>query len=50
MKVATGTSILKGIAIGKLKIYRKEAAQTSRASSLTPEDEFARFQAAQKAA
>ena len=50
MKVATGTSILKGVAIGKLKIYRKEAAQTSRASSLTPEDEFARFQAAQKAA
>ena len=50
MKVATGTSILKGIAIGKLKIYRKEAAQTSRISSLTPEDEFARFQAAQKAA
>ena len=50
MKVATGKSILKGIAIGKLKIYRKEAAQTSRTSTLTPEEEYARFQAAQKAA
>ena len=50
MKVATGTSILKGIAIGKLKLYRKEAVETGRASSLTPEEEHARFQAAQKAA
>ena len=50
MKVATGTSILKGIAIGKLKLYRKEAVETSRASSLAPEEEYARFQAAQKAA
>ena len=50
MKVATGTSILKGIAIGKLKLYRKEAVETGRASSLTPEEEYARFQAAQKAA
>ena len=50
MKVATGTSILKGIAIGKLRLYRKEAVETGRASSLTPEEEYARFQAAQKAA
>ena len=50
MKVATGTSILKGIAIVKLKLYRKEAVETGRASSLTPEEEYARFQAAQKAA
>ena len=50
MKVATGTSILKGIAIGKLKLYRKEAVETSRASSLAPEEEYAHFQAAQKAA
>ena len=50
MKVATGTSILKGIAIGKLKLYRKEAVETGRASSLTPEEEYVRFQAAQKAA
>ena len=50
MKVATGTSILKGIAIGKLKLYRKEAVETGRASLLTPEEEYARFQAAQKAA
>ena len=50
MKVATGTSILRGIAIGKLKLYRKEAVETGRASSLTPEEEYARFQAAQKAA
>ena len=32
MKVATGTSILQGIAIGKLKLYRKEAVETGRAS------------------
>ena len=50
MKVATGTSILKGIAIGKLRLYRKEAVETGRASSLAPEEEYARFQAAQKAA
>ena len=50
MKVATGKSILKGIAIGKLKIYRKEAAETSRLSNLTPQEEYARFQAAQKTA
>ena len=50
MKVATGTSILRGIAIGRLKLHRKEAVETSRASSLAPEEEYARFQAAQKAA
>ena len=50
MKVATGTSILRGIAIGRLKLHRKEAVETGRASSLTPEEEYARFQAAQKAA
>ena len=36
MKVATGTSILRGIAIGRLKLHRKEAVETSRASSLAP--------------
>ena len=50
MKVATGTSILRGIAIGRLKLHRKEAVETSRTSSLAPEEEYARFQAAQKAA
>ena len=50
MKVVTGKSILKGIAIGRLKIYRREIGQASRTSTLTPEEEFARFQSAQRAA
>ena len=50
MKVVTGKSILKGIAIGRLKIYCREIGQASRTSTLTPEEEFVRFQSAQRAA
>ena len=46
MQVATGTSILNGIAIGPLRLYRKTAAQASAPSSLTPEEELARFDGA----
>ncbi len=46
MQVATGKSILNGIAIGPLRVYKKAAVQTSQASSLTPEEEWARFEAA----
>jgi phosphotransferase system enzyme I (PtsI) len=46
MQVATGKSILNGIAIGPLRIYKKAETQTSQLSSLTPEEEFARFDAA----
>ena len=48
MKVAAGTSIFGGIAIGILKIYRREEARLVRASSRTPSEEFARFQRAQE--
>lgn len=50
MNVTTGTSIFKGIAIGRLRICRKETAEASPTSTLTPQAEFARFQTAQKAA
>lgn len=46
MQVATGKSILNGIAIGPLRIYKKAEAQTSQASTLTPAEEWERFQAA----
>ena len=46
MQVATGKSILNGIAIGPLRIYKKTEAQTTVASTLTPEEEYARFDAA----
>ena len=36
MQVATGKSILNGIAIGPLRVYKKAAVQTSQTSSLTP--------------
>ncbi len=50
MQVATGKSILNGIAIGPLRVYKKAAVQTSQASSLTPEEEWARFEAAREKA
>ena len=50
MQVATGTSILNGIAIGPLRLYRKTAAQASAPSSLTPEEEWARFDEARQRA
>ena len=46
MQVATGKSILNGIAIGPLRIYKKVEAQTSQTSTLTPAEEWERFQAA----
>ena len=46
MQVATGKSILNGIAIGPLRIYKKAETQTTVTSTLTPEEEYARFDAA----
>ena len=46
MQVATGKSILNGIAIGPLRIYKKKETETAATSSLTPEEEYARFDAA----
>lgn len=46
MQVATGKSILNGIAIGPLRIYKKEETETTVTSGLTPEEEYARFEAA----
>ncbi|MCI9349476.1 MAG: phosphoenolpyruvate--protein phosphotransferase [Oscillibacter sp.] len=46
MQVATGKSILNGIAIGPLRIYKKDETETTVNSSLTPEEEYARFDTA----
>ena len=46
MQVATGKSILNGIAIGPLRIYKRDETETTVNSSLTPEEEYARFDAA----
>ena len=46
MQVATGKSILNGIAIGPLRVYKKAETQTVVTSTLTPEEEYARFEAA----
>lgn len=46
MEVATGKSILNGIAIGKLKIYRKETAISFASEALTPQEEWERFESA----
>ena len=46
MQVATGKSILNGIAIGPLRIYKKVETQATATSTLTPEEEYARFDAA----
>ena len=46
MQVATGKSILNGIAIGPLRVYRKAEVRTSQVSGLTPAQEWARFEAA----
>ncbi len=50
MQVATGKSILGGVAIGPLRVYRKEETQTAASSSLTVEEELARFEAAREKA
>ena len=46
MEVATGKSILNGIAIGKLRIYRKATAASETAAALSPEAEWERFETA----
>lgn len=46
MQVATGKSILNKIAIGHLRFYHKDTADLAQASSLTPKEEWERFQAA----
>ena len=46
MQVATGKSILNGIAIGPLRVYKKTEAQTCQTSTLTPSEEWERFQTA----
>ena len=43
MQVATGKSILGGIAIGPLRIHKKQETQTGQNSNLTPAEEWARF-------
>ena len=50
MQVATGKSILNGIAIGPLRIYRKVEAQTCQTSSLTPAQEWERCETARVSA
>lgn len=46
MQVATGKSILNGIAIGPLKIYRRSDIEAAADSTRTPPEEWARVQAA----
>ena len=46
MEVATGKSILNGIAIGKLRIYRKAAAASGNGAAASPEAEWERFETA----
>lgn len=46
MQVATGKSILNGIAIGPLRIYHKEETAISAATALSPAEEWKRFEAA----
>ena len=50
MQVATGKSILNGIAIGHMRIYRREEAVLSVSSNRTPEEELERFKAARETA
>lgn len=47
MKVATGKSILDGIAIGPLRFYHKVDTEIVMASKVTPDEELSRFAAAQ---
>jgi len=50
MQIATGKSILNGIAVGPLRFYHKQAAETAMDSTLTPSVEWARFEAARQKA
>lgn len=46
MQAATGKSILNGIAIGPLRIYKKEEVQIAQTSNHTPDQEWNRFESA----
>ena len=46
MKTAAGKTIQNGIAIGPLRVCRREETQLCRTSALTPEEEWTRFTAA----
>ena len=46
MQVVSGKSILNGIAIGPVHVYHKAETQTAAASTLTPAEEWARFESA----
>ena len=46
MQVATGKSILNGIAIGLLRVYRKTETNSTVSAALSPEEEWARFESA----
>ena len=46
MQVATEKSILNGIAIGPLRIYKKEEIQTAQISNRPPAQEWERFESA----
>lgn len=50
MKVATGKSILNGIAIGKIHFYHKRPVEAPSASTRTPAEELERFDQARAAA
>lgn len=50
MKVATGKSILNGIAIGTIRCLRRPAVQAAVSSTLTPEEERKRFEQARRQA
>ena len=50
MQVGTGKSVLNGIAIGKLKIYKKKDTTISIAEVADPAAEVQRFEAAQEKA
>ena len=50
MKVATGKSILNGIAIGTIRCLRRQAVQAAVSSTLTPEEERKRFEQARRQA
>ena len=50
MQVVTGRSILNGIAIGPLRIHKKQEVRVRQVSSLTPAGEWTRFETACKTA
>ena len=50
MKVATGKSILNGIAIGTIRCFRRREVRVEARSKLTPGEELARFEQARREA